>query len=72
MRKKIEWKWEKLDESTSRVKVIGGWLICCNVVKNDVVINRSTSFISDINHEWTIIEEKTPVQSTVNNLSSGY
>ena len=61
MRRKIEWKWEKLDEATYRIKVIGGWLV---LHTNSIAItdgkNKSTSqsesmqFISDKDHEWTI------------------
>ena len=56
---KIEWQWEKLDESTSRAKVIGGW-----VIKSEYSIGKSQAttlqFIADRNHEWRIVQ---PIQA---------
>jgi hypothetical protein len=61
MRKKIEWKWEVLDEHTSRCKVIGGWIVVCLVQGKDHTgktkqISSSMTFIPDRDHEWTISE----------------
>jgi len=44
----IAWKWEKIDDTTYRVKVIGGWWL--HYAQNDRII--ATTFISDPNHEW--------------------
>jgi hypothetical protein len=54
MRKKIEWKWEKLDQSTWRSKAIGGWLI-----KSEYSVGKNPAtamqFLPDRDHEWTIL-----------------
>ncbi len=62
MRKKIEWLWEHLDESTQRVKVIGGWLVlrlgATDVEKGKagkVVFRESMVFVCDRDHEWHIM-----------------
>jgi hypothetical protein len=62
MRKKIEWEWEKLDDSTWRVKVIGGWLvlhvnqiIVTDAKKREIEQRESMVFISDRDHEWTVV-----------------
>ena len=59
MRKKIEWQWENLDDSTSRAKVIGGW-----VIKSEYSIGKSKAttlqFVADRDHEWHISK---PIQS---------
>lgn len=57
MRKKIEWEWEKLDESTYRAKVIGGWLVKTHNSaegKHNWAISETVTFIPDRDHEWTI------------------
>ncbi len=56
MRKKIEWKWEKLDDVSRRVKVIGGWLVQAEVLSNKGPCAVSTVFVADRDHEWHIIE----------------
>jgi len=49
--KKIVWEWEVLDETTSRVKVIGGWLLQTKLVtKNSCSL--STIIINDQHWEW--------------------
>lgn len=62
MRKKIEWVWEVLDETTSRAKVIGGWLIRSRSSQTESMI-----FLPDRDHEYTIIA---PIASTEINKSS--
>jgi len=61
MRKKIEWSWERLDESTYRAKVIGGWIILhtnhttiTDSKKRDMVQTESMQFVPDRDHEWAI------------------
>jgi hypothetical protein len=49
--KKIVWEWEMIDPTTSRVKVIGGWLIKSGVItKNSAAVDLL--FIVDQHHEW--------------------
>lgn len=58
MRKKIEWMWEKLDETTHRAKVIGGWLVRHNTVEctnKRTCISDSMVFLPDRDHEWHIV-----------------
>lgn len=52
MPKKIEWKWEKIDDSTTRVKVMGGWLVVNVVVSGKGSTSCSSVFISDKDYEW--------------------
>lgn len=61
MRKQIEWEWEKLDETTFRSKVIGGWLVlhCTHTIitsdkKREMVRSESMQFVADRDHEWSI------------------
>ena len=53
MRRKIEWVWERLDTSTWRAKVIGGWALKseCSVGKQPAT---ALTFIPDRDHEWSI------------------
>lgn len=63
MRKKIEWQWEQLDESTWRAKVIGGWVLKVRMFiegKRGVVMSESMTFIPDRDHEWHIIPPVVP------------
>ncbi len=61
MRKKIEWQWEKLDESTQRAKVIGGWLVMhfqhttfTGKNNSQTFQTESMAFVMDRDHEWAI------------------
>lgn len=68
MRKKIEWKWEKLDDNAYRIKVFGGWLIgyydlCRDGGKSSFSRIIPSVFIGDKDHEWHVVlreEEKPP------------
>jgi hypothetical protein len=62
MRKKIEWKWEKLDEFTFRAKVIGGWLVHTQATEKGRM-SCCMSFVQDKDHEWIITPpiEKAPL-----------
>lgn len=64
MRKKLEWKWEELDKSTKRSKVIGGWIVTLENSKHTAV---TSVFIADRDHEWHIVQpvqEAAPVQKS--------
>lgn len=68
MRKRLEWKWESLDDHTQRAQVIGGWLILrlgvTDVEKGKsgkIVFRESMVFISDPDHMWQILP---PVQTS--------
>ena len=57
MRQKIDWNWERLDNSTWRAKILGGWL-----VKSEFTNNKSASvsiaFVPDRDHGWMINKPK--------------
>ncbi len=66
MQFKLDWKWEKLDETTYRSKVIGGWLLLhTNSIaitdgkKREAAQSESMVFIADRDHQWFI---KPPVK----------
>ena len=68
MRKRIEWKWEDLDNSSRRIKVIGGWIVQTKIFeesKRGVMISESSVFVADRDHEWEIMPEikDTPPQA---------
>jgi len=62
MRKRIEWKWEQLDENTFRAKVRSGWLV---IHKSSSMIgggkittynlSESMQFVPDNDHQWEIL-----------------
>lgn len=54
MVKKIVWKWEQLDETTVRAKVIGGWIVN-QIFGTGSKIQNSTVFVPDREHEWQVI-----------------
>ncbi len=69
MQKKIEWQWEKLDANTSRVRVIGGWIVhhdkhalAKKGNSENILCSESMVFIADRDHEWFIIP---PVDETI-------
>lgn len=86
MRKKIEWKWEQIDEATWRAKVIGGWVLLhvktftltLTGGKKEPLCSQSESmqFIADRDHEWHILEmrsELVPIRNNLrNNLSKDF
>lgn len=45
MRKAQIWKWEEIDEKTSRNRVLGGWILAHE---------KGVLFIADKYHEWSI------------------
>lgn len=55
MVKKVEFKWEQLDENTKRVKVMSGWLIvhCTKGTKNN--FTESMVFLADQHWEWQVL-----------------
>lgn len=68
MRKKIEWQWEILDNhddgvgnssTTSRCKVIGGWLTHHAFMKKNAM-SESMTFVPDRDHEWEIAKPFNP------------
>lgn len=54
MRKKIEWKLEKLDDHTYRAKVIGGWIVTKAIFHPKGGVTESMVFVADRDHEWEI------------------
>jgi hypothetical protein len=69
MAKKIVWEWEQIDESTARVKVMGGWWV--------IKINKKSSsvasiFIADNDWQWQPIEPYVDPQVQKANLAKDY
>jgi hypothetical protein len=60
MRKRIEWNWEHLDETTSRIKVIGGWLVRTVLNHQKHGVGVGLAFVADRDHEWNILP---PIQT---------
>jgi hypothetical protein len=72
MPKKIVWKWQELDNDTSRAQVIGGWIIKVRMFiegKRGVVMSESMTFVPDRDHEWQPIpphnNEKKPPENSL-------
>jgi hypothetical protein len=74
MRKKIEWKFELIEDSPAssvkRAKVIGGWILVHQTFINinthsKAKMSESTVFIPDRDHEWTI---STPIPEESRNV----
>lgn len=83
MTKKIEWKWEKIDDNTARVKVFGGWLVLHTQTtfitgefskKTNVNINNSESmiFIPDRDYEWMPTQPIVDPEINKANLAKDY
>ncbi len=79
MRTRLEWGWEKLDATTSRAMVFGGWIIHHTISDgtNSKPITRSEAmtFVPDRDHQWSILipvseEEKNKVKNTVSDFVS--
>lgn len=53
---KIAFEWEKLDEDTTRAKIIGGWIIYISDHDDETgnPVGACMVFIPDTNHEWKI------------------
>ena len=80
MPKKIEWKWEIIDEfgdganftSTARVKVIGGWIVLHSFQRKGQ-ISESMIFVNDREYEWYIVKPiKEPDPQVEKPVSEGY
>ena len=71
MRKRIEWEWERLDETTWRAKVIGGWL-----VKNEFAFGKapatSMQLVPDRDHEWNILQPVKDIKYEAVNLAKDF
>lgn len=53
----MKFEWEKLDNDTRRVKVIGGWIVQTKIFEEGsrgVMISESSVFIPDAEHKWEI------------------
>ncbi len=62
MIKKMEFKWETLKATeyneTTRVRVMGGWLVHV-MVSDSKRLSTSLQFVQDPDHQWTIVVPKT-------------
>jgi hypothetical protein len=50
----IPWKVEKIDHWTTRVKVIGGWLVTITECGTNGNLAMNTTFVPDEQHIWKI------------------
>ena len=50
MRIILDWEWEKLDDYSCRVKVIGGWIVHTENKKQAI----SQVFVPDHEHGWIV------------------
>ena len=60
---KLYWNWEKLDETTYRAKVIGGWLVKTHASaegKSGWAISETVTFLQDSEHRWVILQPPKP------------
>ena len=55
MRKCYRWEWEKLDEVSRRVKVVGGWIVQSEAMSPKGQCAISAVFIPDSEHQWGIL-----------------
>jgi len=53
MQTHLPWKWEDVDGSTQRARVIGGWLI-----RSFFGDTQAMVWVKDNDHEWKIVEPK--------------
>ena len=53
--KKISYLWEQLDETTSRLKVIGGWMVVHGSNKM-----LTSIYVPDKDHEWYPLKPTSP------------
>ena len=62
----IKWRWEQIDDWSSRTKVFGGWLV--RIIYEETTIDHGNChtnqnypeniiFISDPKHEWEFVTE---------------
>ncbi len=53
---KIPFKWEAIEETTARAKVIGGWILRSRDVDecNSAYTVLSMVFVPDPKHEWEV------------------
>lgn len=81
--KKIVWQWEKIDDNTARVKVLGGWVVLHiqqtyfngeAKKQTNVNVNNSESmiFIPDQDWQWQPIEPYVEPQIKKNDLAKDF
>lgn len=73
--RKIVWEWEALDESTSRTKVIGGWLVLHinqvsvgNDKKRELLHTESMAFVADTEHRWQVVPPLKEIPKNTGNV----
>jgi hypothetical protein len=75
MAKKIEWKWEVIDEGTRRAKVFGGWIVHTHRrsdMSKTPVFDQALVFIADRDHEWLPSEPLVDPEVNRANLAKDY
>lgn len=51
---KFKREWEQVTETTFRMKVPGGWIICDETINPDGTRSASICNVPDPNHEWEL------------------
>lgn len=68
MSKKIVWEWEEIDANTSRVKVMGGWIVKSTQGKSAV----TTMFLHDTDWQWQPIAPYVDVKVEKSNIAKDF
>jgi hypothetical protein len=56
-RKQLEHKWEQMDVSTWRAKVLGGWIVKTLDFDSKLkLLSTSLVFLQDRDHEWHVLK----------------
>jgi len=64
---KIVFTWEAIDSETSRVKVIGGWMIRSRTNKTEAIM-----FLADRDHQWLAIQPPKDEQLPKSKLAADF
>lgn len=67
----MKFEWEKLDESTRRAKVIGGWIVQCKIFEEGskgVMISESSVFVPDAHHKWNTDDDSDILNTPIEEL----
>lgn len=51
--------WERINETTERLQVHGGWLVRSKDMTNRGSMAMAQSFVSDADHEWELPKRQT-------------
>lgn len=72
MAKKIVWQWESIDEFTSRVKIMGGWLVVHKSAGKKGNFCITSVIVNDTDWQWQPIEPYVDPQIEKVNIAKDY